>query len=213
MKLKIGKSQIVLPSGIVTSRDGVYHYWVCSVSGEMAFAPPEYWQKVLEKYGSEEGVVKNYVCRKAQKMLDSGKTRAEVQAVLADGGLKPLKKRKKEKKAKKEKKPSLKSFSVGKVVVKETKENGVVEIVKVEKVYPWQTNPDYFKSTPSVVSIGDMTKECCAFPNRYLDDECRNCTIYNECTFERKYTEEDWKSAKKRVELKVTPMRSFEVAP
>jgi len=229
--MKVGKTQVLLPSGVVASKDGKYHLWQCSVSGLGTFAKPDYWVKVMAKYGSEANLVKTYVCKKAQKLLDEGMTQEAIIKVLGDKsgpkkerkvvksdtpGLSERQKNraiKAERKAltKRTRKAGLKSFAVGKVDVKVVTDTGSIEIQKVP-VYPWQGDPNYFGSGgTSPLSVCDATKESCAFPNRYLDDECQNCPLYAECVFERKYTESDWKKGKKVVDVKVKEIKSFDV--
>lgn len=59
--------------------------------------------------------------------------------------------------------------------------------------FPWTGNPDYFKSVHMPISIGEMTKDACAYPNRHLDDQCYGCSIYEACQCALKFTKEDMK--------------------
>ena len=216
--LKVGKNQVLLPSGVVQSKDGKYHYWQCSVSGLMTFAKPDYWVKIMAKYGSEENLVKTYVCQKAKRLLDEGVSQADIIQTLshpetaeAKKARKEAKKIKKERKAvtKKVRKASLKSFAVGAIDVAVTNDTGSVEVQKVP-VYPWQGNPDYFRSAATPLSIEEATRDTCIYPNRHLDDECRGCPVYDRCVCPTKFTPADWKKGKKRPEAVVTPLNSFE---
>jgi hypothetical protein len=220
--MKVGKNQTLLPSGVKVSNDGKYHYWQCSVSGLETFAKPDYWVKIMAKYKTEANLVKTYVCKKAKALQDEGMSQADIIATLAPTMTGEAKKARKEarvvkkerkeviKKSRKPRTPSLKSFAVGKVEVDVQTESGSL-VKEVVPVYPWQGNPEYFGSGgTSVITVSEATKDSCALPNRYLDDECRNCPLWKDCTFERKFTESDWKKGKKAVEApKITPIRSF----
>ena len=218
--LKVGKNQKLLPSGVVVSADGKYHYWQCSVSGLMTFAKPDYWVKIMAKFKTEENLVKTYVCKKAQKLVAEGKTQAEVIAILSQPVTKEAKKEKIAEKAEKaerkkllkgKRKKGLKSFAIGKVEVVEQTASGSVEVKEVP-VYAWQSDPHYFTSAnpTSPLSIEDATKDACALPGRYLDDECRGCPFYDKCAFEKKYTAADWAKPRSKKEIKITPIKSFE---
>lgn len=142
--MKLGKNQVLLPSGVIASKDGKYHYWACSVSGLMTFSKPEYWVKVLAKYKTEENLIKTYVCKKAQALLDMGKTKEQIIGLLNSGEKLPkAKKNPKAPKVKKEKKASLRSAAVGKVKVAQQNASGSVELVE-KPVYPWQNDLHYF---------------------------------------------------------------------
>lgn len=217
--MKIGKNQILLPSGVATSKDGKYHYWECSVSGLMTFAKPDYWVKIMAKFGSEENLVKTYVCKKAQKLLDEGLTKEEIRARLSKAETYAQKKERKEikqeKKRRKEltkrkRKPSLKTHAVGAVEVAVQTDTGSFVKEKVP-VYPWQTDPNYFKSIgPGVYSVEDVTRDACLHPSRYLDDECRGCPVYDRCQLTQKFTAADWKKGKSsRSEIVIKPLNSF----
>lgn len=217
--MKVGKNQSLLPSGVKVSNDGKYHYWQCSVSGLETFAKPDYWVKIMTKYKTEENLVKTYVCKKAKAMLDAGIKQEEIIKALTQPKsteAKLEKKKNKEIKAerkeltKRKKGKSLKSFAVGSVEVAVTNETGSAVVEKVP-VYPWQGDPNYFGGrTNSPLSIAEATKDSCAMPNRYLDDECRNCPLYADCAFERKFTEADWKKPRSKNTVKVTAIKSFE---
>jgi hypothetical protein len=215
--MKVGKNQKLLPSGVVVSADGKYHYWQCSVSGLMTFAKPDYWVKIMAKYGSEENLVKTYVCKKAAALVADGKSQAEVIKILSMPVTAEDRKARKETKAikaerkavtKRAKKVRLKSFAVGTAEVAVTTDSGSIEVQKVP-VYAWQNDPNYFKSPPTTLSIAEATKDACAYPARYLDDECRNCPVYAECACALKYTESDWKKPRSKGETKITPIDSF----
>lgn len=218
--MKIGKNQKLLPSGVKVSADGKYHYWQCSVSGLETFAKPDYWVKIMAKFKTEDNLVKTYVCRKAQQLLEDGKTPAEIIVILTQPESSAAKKEKKankvikaERKAltKKVRTKGLKSFAIGSVEVAVTEDTGSIKVEK-QPVYPWQGDPSYFgRGGTTPTSVSDSTKDTCAMPNRYLDDECRNCPLYDQCTFERKFTADDWKKGKKAAaEVKVKEIKSFE---
>ena len=204
--MKVGKNQTLLPSGVKASNDGKYHYWQCSVSGLETFAKPDYWVKIMAKYKTEANLVKTYVCKKAKALLDAGLTQAEIIKKLsqpANSEDRQARKEQKEEKVrrkqlvKKTRKKSLKGFAVGKeeIIVQDSTGSVVKEVIPV---YPWQKDPNYFKSSGTApLDIEEMSKDVCAFPNRYLDDECRNCPIYDRCQMPEKFTEDDWKKPRK----------------
>jgi hypothetical protein len=206
--MKVGKNQIVLPSGVLQSKDGKYHYWQCSVSGTMTFAKPDYWKQIMAKYKTEKNLVKAYVCRKAKKLLESGMKQAEIIKVLNQKTTYAAKKEKLEvkkikkerekviKKVRKKRSVGLKGFAVGKTEVEKITDSGSF-VKEVVPIYPWQGNPDYFKSQASPISVEEVTHDTCAFPNRYLSDDCKDCPIYAKCVFPQKYTTADWKKPRK----------------
>lgn len=216
--IKVGKNQTLLPSGVVQSKDGKYHYWQCSVSGLMTFAKPDYWVKIMAKFKTEENLVKTYVCRKAQNLLDDGKTQAEVIQILSVPVPVGAKKEKQEvKKIKAERKEltkkvrvkGLKSFAVGSVEVAVSNETGSVKIEKVP-VYPWQGDPNYFGGgVPSRLSVAEATKDSCVYPAKNLDDECRGCPFHADCRCSARFSEEDWKKPRSKNSVKVTAIKSF----
>ena len=67
---------------------------------------------------------------------------------------------------------------------------------------PWTNNPDYFKSDPIPLSIQAITKAACAYPNRYLDDQCYGCSIYDDCQSSVKYSKEDMKKPLEKPKIK-----------
>ena len=91
--MKLGKNQVLLPSGVIASKDGKYHYWACSVSGCKTFAKQDYWIKVIAKYKTEENLIKTYVCKKAQALLDMGKTKEQIVGLLNSGEKLPRRRR------------------------------------------------------------------------------------------------------------------------
>lgn len=204
--MKVGKNQKLLPSGVKVSADGKYHYWQCSVSGLETFAKPDYWVKVMAKFKTEENLVKTYVCKKAQKLLDEGLTQEEIIKTLSVPETPAAKKEKKEAKkikaerkalTKRTRKKGLKSFAVASEEVQVQTDTGSFQ-TEVKPVYPWQNDPNYFKGAgPSIMSVEEATKDSCLFPARHLDDECRGCPVYDKCVLSIKFTEKDWKSGKR----------------
>jgi hypothetical protein len=57
-------------------------YCTCSVCGEKKFTRPDVYQKRIEKFGSEEALIKGYKCRECRKKEDIRKLGEEV---LAEG--------------------------------------------------------------------------------------------------------------------------------
>jgi hypothetical protein len=203
--IKLGKNQVLLPSGVVASKDGNYHYWQCSVSGLMTFAKPDYWVKVMAKFGSEENLVKTYVCKKAKALLELGKTPEQIQAILNSGEKLPSAKKhpKAPKAEKKPKKQKLANFAVKEKVMEVV---AGVEVEVTKKTYPWTNDPNYFGSgQPGTVDFAADT-ETCHFPNRFLNDYCNGCPIYDKCAYKGKFAPDahlDPKKTKKQVVTKV----------
>lgn len=220
--MKLGKNQILLPSGVATSKDGKYHYWQCSVSGLVTFAKPDYWVKIMAKYGSEKNLVKTYVCKKAQALLNEGLTKAEVREKMSKPETvadKKARKATKEEKVrrkgliKKPRKKGLKSFAVGKDEVLIQNETGSL-IKEVVPVYPWQDDPNYFRGGPPVqMSIEEATKDSCAYPRRYLDDDCQGCPIYDRCKCRLKVDASVWSKPRKKNEVVIKPIKAFDEVP
>ena len=198
--------RIVRASGIETSGNGMYFYWKCNVSGKETFAPEDRFNDVVKKYGSEEKLFKNYVLRPVQKYVDAGWDADAIKAIMNanEGDLPRLEGKTKPThapKGKRGRKPNKTTLAL-KVVT----ESGVV----VESsVYPWTNNPDYFKSTHVPVSIEELTKNACAYPNRNLNDRCFGCSVYDVCQSTAKYSLEDMK--KKTSSSKITKLESFNV--
>lgn len=214
MKIKLGKNQVLRPSGVIASKDGKYFYWSCSISGVKTFANSERFKTVLANYGNDEvRMIKEFVCRPAKKYLDAGYKPEDIRKIadenkgkLANIDAKP----KKPAILRRPRKKSIKAFAIGTVKVKEMTPSGSVEVVE-KKVYPWQGNPDYFTGhePPTPISVEDVTKDTCMYPARYLDDMCRECPVYDRCTFPEKYTEKDWKKPHKTDKVVVKSLASF----
>ena len=214
--IKVGKNQVLRPSGIVASKDGKYFYWVCSISGVKTFANAERFKTILERYdNNEKRLVKEFVCRPAQNYLTAGYKPEDIRRIATENKGKLMNLNGKPKKKdilKKKRKKGLKSFAVGEVQVAAPTATGSLE-VKSEKIYPWTGNPDYFKSStgPTAMSVAEATTDSCVLPARYLDDECRECPLYAECVYENKYTAKDWAKPAKNTTPKVTKINSFDV--
>jgi hypothetical protein len=198
--------RIKLPSGVETSANGNYFYWKCNVTGKETFADKARFAAVVQNYGSESKLVKEYVLAPVKKYLNAGFDVDAIKGIMeANGGDLPKLEAKgkpthtpKKKRGRKPKETALPA------VVKD--ESG--EVVSNEK-YPWSSNPDYFKSVPTPMSIEETTKDSCAYPNRYLDVLCKGCSIYDQCAFNGKYSEKDWKGSKVRNEVVVKKLDSF----
>lgn len=210
------QTRIKRPSGVEQSANGKYYYWRCNISGLETFADEKRFKEVVANYGSESKLVKEYVLRPAQKYIDAGFTAEYVRDLAKRSGGKKLpridaaeKERKKEikkLKGKRGRKPKLKQFVVAKEVVEQTNAEGVVEEV-VQKIYPWTGNPDYFKSTPTVLSVEQTTKDTCLFPNYHLDERCEGCPVFALCQCELKISDEERYDPKHRVHRpKITPI-------
>ena len=220
--MKLGKNQILLPSGVVASKDGKYHYWECSVSGLMTFAKPDYWVKVMAKFGSEKNLVKTYVCKKAQKLLDAGVSPKEIREQLSKpetAAEKKARKATKQEKVRRKKliskprKKGLKSFAVGKDEVLVQTDTGSL-VKEVVPVYPWQGDPNYFRGDkPAPMSTEEATKNSCIYPKRYLDDDCRGCPAYDNCKCYLRVDSSEWTKAKKKHTVVIKPIAAFADEP
>lgn len=217
--MKLGKNQILLPSGVAQSKDGKYHYWECSVSGLVTFAKPDYWVKIMAKYGSEENLVKTYVCQKAKRLLDEGLTPAEVRDKLskpetaadkkAKKAIKEEKVRRKEL-TKKPRKKGLKTFAVDKETVLVQNDTGSLE-KEVRPVYPWQNDPNYFRTGEThILTVEEETKSACLRPDIYLDSDCNGCPFYDKCVCSIKVSAEEWKKPRKKDEVIIKPIKAFD---
>jgi hypothetical protein len=209
---KLGKNQERLKSGVILSKANQARYWECSVSGILTFASKERWPSIMERFKSEENLVKTFVCREAKKYLGAGYTEVEIRKMVADnkGNLPKFNTLAENKPLvdvrvpKKEKKVRVKPVKVEKVI-----ENNV-EVKKA--IYAWSADPqNYFKGGEQPIDVAADTKDTCLFPNRYLDDECRNCPVYELCTCALKFTAEDWEAGRKKAkkEIVLKPIASF----
>jgi len=191
--------RIIRPSGIEQSANEKYFYWYCNVSKIKAFADKKRFADIVKKYGSEEKLFKTYVLRPVQKYLDAGFSQESIREIVSkhNGKL-----------------PKLNSISksIKTPAKKEQKQNINESSVNVEKVkiYPWTGNPDYFRCSPSnIAPIEDASKYTCLYPPKYLDEDCRDCPIYDRCLCKLKFSTEDWKKPNKRTEVKITPINPF----
>lgn len=204
--MRTKSKRTIRPSG-VEQTDSMF-YWKCSVSGLVMFAVPERFAEVVKNFGGEDKLVKNYVLRPVKKYVEAGYTADQIKAIIEKNGgkLPPL-----------DEVASVVVPVVTTVTKKETANSKTVTIVvtnvpppieqpkeKEPVFYDWQGNPDYFKSPPRPINIGEDTKEVCMFPNRNIGDQCRECVIYNECNCSAKYSLEDQKKPNRNeVKIKV----------
>jgi len=209
---KLGRNQELLKSGVILSKVNNARYWQCSVSGIMTFASEARWPSIMERYKTEENLVATFVCREAKKYLAAGYTEVAIRQLVADnkGSLPKFSSLSENKPLvdaripKKEKKVRVKPVKVEKVIENE------IEVTK--KVYAWSADPqNYFKGGEQPIDVAADTKDTCLYPNRYLDDECRNCPVYDLCTCTFKFTAEDWEAGKKKAKKEVVlkPIASF----
>jgi hypothetical protein len=192
--------RIKLDSGIETSANGNYFYWKCNITGKETFADKDRFNDVVKTYGSQEALFKEYVLASAKKYLKNGFDAEYIKSLYNsnNGDLpkldssKPLHKIKK----KRGRKAGLKQFQTTSV------ESGSYspDIQPVTK-YPWTDNPDYFKGTNAPLNIQDVSKDTCLYPNRYIDDRCFGCSIYDLCSFPGKFSPEDRKKKNIRNEV------------
>lgn len=210
--MKLGKNQELLPSGVIATKDRKYFYWSCSKTGLMTFANAERFAKVVASYGSEEELVSQFVAAPVKKYLAEGWDVEAIKGIIFanKGKLPPVGGKKvKVAKVKKVRKPSLKSFALGSLTVPVQQASGSFE-VEAKPVFPWTNDPDYFKSPTRPLGAAEATKDSCAYPNRYLDARCKDCSIYDLCVFKGKYAPSDWKKNVPRNEVVVKQLKSFE---
>lgn len=210
--MKLGKNQELLPSGVIASKDRKYFYWSCSVTGLKTFANAERFKKILQTYGTEDKLVKTFVASPVKKYLSEGWDAEAIKAIIdANKGKLPPPggKKKAVEKVKKVRKPRLKQFALGSETVPVHQASGSFE-VETKPVYPWSNDPDYFRSVPTPLNLADSTKDSCAYPNRYLDDRCKGCSIYDRCTFKGKYDPSDWKKGTPRNEVIIKKLDTSE---
>lgn len=210
--MKLGKNQELLPSGVIASKDRKYFYWSCSVTGLKTFANADRFKKILQTYGTEDKLVKTFVASPVKKYLSEGWEVAAIKQIIeANKGKLPPPggKKKAVEKVKKVRKPRLKQFATGSETVPVHQASGSFE-VETKPVYPWSNDPDYFRSSPTPINISEATKDSCTYPNRYLDDRCKGCPIYDKCAFKGKYDPSDWKKGTPRNEVIIKQLNSFE---
>lgn len=175
------------PNLIAISKCGKYVYPVDSITGAKTFAPIDYFKKKVEdKYGgSVERFVKEYVTRETKKYLKDGWTPEQLREIVKEKGKLPKldKKPKKDPNApKKERKKRLTAHVESKEVI--TNPDGTQEVIKR---YPWSMDPmNYFRSTPHIATVEEMTTHACLRPDMYLDSDCRGCEYYEQCKCELK---------------------------
>lgn len=208
MPTKLGKNQYVRPSGIVASKDDKYFYWNCSISGTATFANAERFKKVVEKYGSEEILFKTFVCRDTKKLLEKGFTEEQIRNAAQNGKnlMDELPTNIPVVNEKKPRAPKIK-IEVDSPKTVEAEPEQIAPKIEEKVVYPWSGNSDYFKSPAAPFNIEEDTKDTCMYSNRYINDMCHSCSIYDKCQFVRKYTAEDWKKPVKRDEVVVKAIK------
>lgn len=210
---KIGKNQYKRPSGVIASKDDKYFYWSCTVSNIATFANAERFKKVVEAFGSEKNLIKDFVCREAKKYLAAGWKAEDIAKLVVEhkGELPKLNPKvprdpRLPKKVKKQRNKAIKTEKVVKVV------NGE-QVEEVTKVYPWSHDPqNYFRSEPVKLTVEDLTRYSCPNCHIYYGSACQGCPLYDGCILPSKHKPEDWKNTKwkKKQEVVVKPINSFE---
>jgi hypothetical protein len=218
MKFKIGKSHTVCPSGLVVNQTGDLFFWPCTVSGIYTFAYKDRFEKnVLPEYGNDENrLMKEFISAPAKRYLAAGYTPEQIRELAnkSDGSLpslsgNPRKTKEIKEKIEAENKETKAIRDERKALIEKTKkkhepstldaalvstnviESSAQASVKVEKIYAWSGNPDYFKSvTITVLDVGEVTKDTCLYTNHFLDSECSGCPVYDKCSLSIKFTEE-----------------------
>ena len=201
-----------LPSGVETSANGNYYYWRCNLTGNETFADKARFADVVKKYGSEEKLVAEYVTQQAKKYLQNGFTAEDVMALAeANGGdlprLETKAKASHTPKKKRGRKPKQRLQAITPASGSAAAQEASLDPSRV--IYPWSGNPDYFGGGVSAFNIAEVSKDTCIYPNRYLSDLCKGCSIYAECNFPRKYSEKDWKGSKNRNEVIIKKLDSY----
>jgi hypothetical protein len=208
------ETRITRPSGLKQSQNGAYIYINCTVTGKYAFFTPERLTKALVKYGNDENrLAREYVTREVTDLREEGKSDEEIRAILCS----PSGNAPKQKKAGRPPKVRTVEIVEGSVdeikpaeeIVQEEGKEAVINEKEPKKVtYPWQSDPDYFKTpgghTP--VNIEEASKDSCFYPPRYLDDECAGCIIYSRCNCNLKITDE-MRSGKKKEKPKIKEIK------
>jgi hypothetical protein len=200
--MKTKAKRTIRPSG-VEQTDSMF-YWKCSVSGLVMFAVTERFNDVVKNFGGEDNLVKNYVLRPVKKYVDAGYSPDQIKAIIEKNGGKL---------------PRLDELNAppAPAVTRTFEKKQTVEAVTVVEIkpieppkekapvfYEWQGNPDYFKSKPSPINVGEETKSSCMFPNKNLSDQCRGCEVYDQCNCSAKYSREDQlKPRRNEVKIKV----------
>jgi hypothetical protein len=200
-----------LPSGIETSANGNYFYWRCNLTGNETFADKARFADVVKKYGSEEKLVAEYVTQQAKKYLQNGFTAEDVRSLVeANGGDLPRLEVKgkathtpKKKRGRKPKERASAAMPASGSAADET------SLDPSRVVYPWSGNPDYFGGGAGEFNLAEVSKTTCIYPNRYLSELCKGCSIYDVCAFPSKCSEKDWKGSKNRNEVIIKKLDSY----
>jgi hypothetical protein len=195
---KLGKNQYFRDSGAIASKDNRYFYWKCTISSIMTFASAERFKKLCEAAGSEDNLVKNFVCREAKKYLAAGWKATDIAKLVTDHKgdlpkLNPKVPKNHPDMPKKVKKARLKAIKTVKVVEVVNGEN--VEVVK--KTYPWSDDPQHYFGGDAAAPIDYSLEDTCHRPNYYLDSLCHGCPLYDVCGFKGKHGPTDYLDAKK----------------
>ena len=195
------KNQIIRPSGLRQSRDGTYVYANCNVTGKPTFFKPDYFAKVLERFGNDENrMAKEYVCKEVKNLRKDGKTDEQIKEILGTFNPKAPKPVKAPKAPKAEKEPKVAKVRKSKTTKTSTSAEITGSVVVGEKpgtvvrnvTYSWSGDPqNYFKSaTRGVINWTEATKDTCFFPGTCLDSQCAGCEIFDKCVCANKISDE-----------------------
>ena len=174
------KTNIVRPSGVVQSQDGSRFYVKCNTTGKIGFIVKERFDKLLAKFGSEDMLVSGFTLGKR------GRPKKESTENVDEATQKSPKKKaihNAPHKRKAEEKPTVTQLEQAQKNEKE----------KEKVVYPWQSDPNYFRAKATPINYKEATKDSCFRADLYLDTQCVGCPLYEVCSLPTKYTEEDWK--------------------
>lgn len=206
------------------SANGNFIYLTDSITGEASQVTLERFNEMVKQFGTEADMERSFQLRVTKKYLLLGHPVEKLRELVASHGgkLPPLSDADEEKvgEIRKNKGIKLSISSDGKKMGRPTKnppkeESGSAVNVAVEEPkqgdqdkpidkYPWQSDPNYFKSCGDApLDIGEVTRDTCMFPNQYIDTRCQACTVYDKCALGAKYTAEDWKKRDDRKDIKI----------
>lgn len=203
-----------LPKGITVSKNGKYFYWACNITGIKTFADAGRFGVIVEKNGGIEKLAKEFVLPTVKKYLKEGWDAAAILEIVKanNGKLPPVggRKTKVEAKPTRQRKKRLKTLLNANTAVSGSNAGLDPAGQKEAVIYPWSSDPDYFKGGSGPLSVAETTKDVCLYPNRHIDDQCFGCSIYDTCAFAGKFKPEDWKKKNVRNEVVVKQLKSFE---
>ena len=209
------------------SGNGAFVYLTDSITHEMVQVTLDRFNELLLDYNnSEEEMEKNFQLRITKKYVLLGFSKEQIAEFAKKSGKLPKLTSVQEDRVKmirKDEGIQLNHFAVGKKagrpakVTKEAIDSNINENgeepekdstrkKKADKPdsaparYPWQDDPKYFIGGPCG-PLDYSTVDACLYPNRYLDNMCEGCSIYDKCCCKSKISPENF--GKKREQVKV----------